>query len=139
MIFINFFDKFNNLMRYLISLVGLFILFSCSSSEKDNFSGDWKLVNLFRDNEAIPSLEGPTTITSFRSDNLVFYYNTLMYYKVQDDSLFLYDEQTNDLSRAFKYEFMDDDILSLNFSRKIKLDSVKTTEIIYESIWSKVD
>ena len=55
MIFINFFDKFNNLMRYLISLVGLFILFSCSSSEKDNFSGDWKLVNLFRDNEAIPS------------------------------------------------------------------------------------
>jgi len=126
-------------MRYLISLVGLFILFSCSSLEKDNFSGDWKLVNLFRDNEAIPSLEGPTTITSFRSDNLVFYYNTLMYYKVQDDSLFLYDEQTNDLSRAFKYEFMDDDILSLNFSRKIKLDSVKTTEIIYESIWSKVD
>ena len=62
-----------------------------------------------------------------------------MYYKVQDDSIFLYDEQTNDLSRAFKYEFMDDDILSLNFSRKIKLDSVKTTEIIYESIWSKVD
>ena len=124
-----FFDKFNNLMRHLISLVGLFILLSCSSSEKNNFSGDWELVNLFRDNEAIPSLEGPTIISSFRSENLVFYYNTLMYYKVQDDSLFFYDEQTNDLSRAFKYEFMEGDILSLKFNRKMKSDSVKIINI----------
>jgi len=126
-------------MRHLISLVGLFILLSCSSSEKNNFSGDWELVNLFRDNEAIPSLEGPTIISSFRSENLVFYYNTLMYYKVQDDSLFFYDEQTNDLSRAFKYEFMEGDILSLKFNRKMKSDSVKIINITYESIWSKVD
>lgn len=62
-----------------------------------------------------------------------------MYYKVQDDSLFFYDEQTNDLSRAFKYEFMEGDILSLKFSRKMKLDSVKIINITYESIWSKVD
>ncbi len=137
--FIIFFDKFNNLMRYLISLVGLFILLSCSSSEKNNFSGDWELVNLFRDNEAIPSLEGPTIISSFRSENLVFYYNTLMYYKVQDDSLFFYDEQTNELGRAFKYEFMDDGMLSLKFNRKLKSDSVKIINITYESIWSKVD
>ena len=133
-----FFDKFNNLMRYLISLVGLFVILSCSS-EKNNFAGDWKLVNLSRDNEPIPSLEGPTMISSFRSENLVFYYNTLMYYKVQDDSLFFYDEQTNDLSRAFKYEFMEGDILSLKFNRKMKLDSVKIINITYESIWSKVD
>ena len=62
-----------------------------------------------------------------------------MYYKVKDDSLFFYDEQTNDLSRAFKYEFMEGDILSLKFNRKMKLDSVKIINITYESIWSKVD
>ncbi len=62
-----------------------------------------------------------------------------MYYKVKDDSLFFYDEQTNDLSRAFKYEFMEADILSLKFNRKMKLDSVKIINITYESIWSKVD
>ncbi len=62
-----------------------------------------------------------------------------MYYKVQDDSLFFYDEQTDDLSRAFKYEFMEGDILSLKFNRKMKLDSVKIINITYESIWSKVD
>ena len=137
--FIIFFDKFNNLMRYLILLVGFFILLSCSSSKKNTFSGEWGLINLFRDNEEIPSLDGPKIITSFRSDNLVFYYNTLMYYKIQDDSLFLYDEQTNNLARAFKYEFMDDDILSLKFNRKMKLDSVKIINITYESIWSKID
>lgn len=133
-----FFDKFNNLMRYLILLVVLFTLLSCSS-EKKYFSGDWKLVDLFRDNEAIPSLEGPTMITSFKSDNLVFYYNTLMKYKIQNDSLFLYDEQTNDLARAFKYEFMEDDILSLKFNRKMRSDSINIINITYESIWSKVD
>ncbi|MDG2342645.1 MAG: hypothetical protein P8L24_06260 [Cytophagales bacterium] len=125
-------------MRHLILFV-LFILLSCSSTENNTFSGDWKLVNLFRDNEAIPSLEGPTIISSFRSDNLVFYYNALMYYKVQNDSLFLYDEQTNELGRAFKYEFMDDGMLSLKFNRKLKSDSVKIINITYESIWSKVD
>ena len=62
-----------------------------------------------------------------------------MYYKVKDDSLFFYDEQTNDLSRAFKYEFMEADILSLKFNRIMKLDSVKIINITYESIWSKVD
>jgi len=62
-----------------------------------------------------------------------------MYYKVQDDSIFFYDEQTNDLSRAFKYEFMEGDTLSLKFSRKMKLDSVKIINITYESVWSKVD
>jgi len=133
-----FFDKFNNLMRHLILFV-LIILLSCSSTENNTFSGDWKLVNLFRDNEAIPSLEGPTIISSFRSDNLVFYYNALMYYKVNGDSLFLYDEQTNELGRAFKYEFMDDGMLSLKFNRKLKSDSVKIINITYESIWSKVD
>ena len=96
-------------------------------------------MDLFRDNEAIPSLEGPTKITSFKSDNLVFYYNTLMKYKIQNDSLFLYDEQTNDLARAFKYEFMEDDILSLKFNRKMRSDSINIINITYESIWSKVD
>ena len=72
-------------MQYLVSLLLFFILSSCSNQESFQFSGDWKLQSLSADNEIIPFAE-PAPVTSFRSDNLVFYYNTLMRYELTNDS-----------------------------------------------------
>ena len=64
-------------MQQLVSLLLFFILMSCSNQDVPKFSGDWKLESLNADEEIIPFPE-PGPITSFRSDNLVFYYNKLM-------------------------------------------------------------
>ena len=135
------FDKFNNLMRYLISLLLLFIVLSCSNKENYEFSGDWKLITLYEtvygeeDNKPFPE---PAPTISFRSDNLVFYYNTLMSYEIKGDSMILYDDRTKTVSRKFKYKFYNQDEFSFSFIRKLKVDSIGILDINYKSIWSKV-
>ena len=102
------------------------------------FSGDWKLESLNADEESIPFPE-PGPITSFRSDNLVFYYNTLMRYEIKEDSLILYDEQAGTISRRFKYEFNNENEFTLNFIRRVRVDSLEFLDIKYKSKWIKVD
>tara|TARA_Y100001936_G_C15928295_1_gene587924 strand:+ start:287 stop:625 length:339 start_codon:yes stop_codon:yes gene_type:complete len=111
---------------------------SCSNQEAPKFSGDWKLESLNADEESIPFPE-PGPITSFRSDNLVFYYNTLMRYEIKEDSLILYDEQAGTISRRFKYEFNNENVFTLNFIRRVRVDSLEFLDIKYKSKWIKVD
>ena len=125
-------------MQHLVSLLLFFILMSCSNQEAPKFSGDWKLESLNADEESIPFPE-PGPITSFRSDNLVFYYNTLMRYEIKEDSLILYDEQVGTISRRFKYEFNNENEFTLNFIRRVRVDSLEFLDIKYKSKWIKVD
>ncbi len=116
----------------------IFNLIGCSSPKDFKFSGNWDLIKMFRDNNEM-SLEGLYKMTtSFHSDNLVFYYNTLMYYEVEDDSLFLYEEETKQLARAFKYKILEDGILSLKYVRKLKADSTTIIDVLYESQWEQI-
>lgn len=124
-----------------LTLGFLILLFNgCSSPKPFEFSGNWDLVKMFRDNNEI-SLEGLYKMsTTFHSDNLVFYYNTLMYYEVENDSLFLFEEETKQLARAFKYEILADGKLSLKYIRKMRADSTTIIDVLYESRWKqKVD
>ena len=73
-------------MRKIIYFFTLIIIFSCSKPIK--LKGDWKMNVLLENNIEKPSPVQPPII-SFRSDNLVFYFNTLMVYELEDDSLFL--------------------------------------------------
>lgn len=124
-----------------LTLGFLILLFNgCSSPKPFEFSGNWDLVKMFRDNNEI-SLEGLYKMsTTFHSDNLVFYYNTLMYYEVENDSLFLFEEETKQLARVFKYEILADGKLSLKYIRKMRADSTTIIDVLYESRWKqKVD
>ena len=116
----------------------IFYLIGCSSPKDFKFSGNWDLVKMFRDNNEMP-LDGLYKMTtSFHSDNLVFYYNTLMYYEVENDSLFLFEEETKQLARAFKYKILEDGILSLKYIRKVRADSTTIIDILYESQWEQI-
>lgn len=125
-------------MQYLVSLLLFFIFISCSTQEPFKFSGDWKLESLYADSETIPFPE-PAPVTSFRSDDLVFYYNTLMRYKLNNDSLKLFDEESGVLVRNFKIDFESQDQFSLTFLRKIQIDSANYSFVTYNSLWKKIN
>ncbi len=96
---------------------------------------------LLENNIEKPSPVQPPII-SFRSDNLVFYFNTLMVYELEDDSLFLaYEENPEQIIRAFKIDFIDSDHINLSYLRKVPIDSFPTVlkNITLQSQWSKIN
>ena len=126
-------------MRYIFLL---FLLLSCSDSSDFKLDGDWKLKKVFREGEEVicKTASGddcPIIITSYRSDNLLFYYGNLLTYQKTDDSLFYYNEQTGKIQNAFKFDKIDDNNYSLVFIRRLKIDSVNTKDLIYKSFWTK--
>ena len=126
-------------MRYMFLL---FILLSCSSKNKLKLEGDWKLNKLYKEGEEVicktaTGDDCPIIITSYRSDNLLFYYGNLLKYKKTNDSLFYLNEQTGKIQNAFKFDQIDAHNYSLVFIRKLKIDSVETKELIYKSFWTK--
>ena len=128
-------------MRKLIYFFILIITFSCSKPIKPiELKGDWKANTLIVDN--IKSEDFPEfPIISFRSDNLVFYFNTLWVYEIQGDSLFLaYQEEPEKIAQAFKIDFIDANHINLNYSRRIAIDSILGFIYIpYQSQWLKID
>ena len=126
-------------MRKIIYFFTLIIIFSCSKPIK--LKGDWKMNVLLENNIEKPSPVQPPII-SFRSDNLVFYFNTLMVYELEDDSLFLaYEENPEQIIRAFKIDFIDQDHINLSYLRKVQVDSFSTAlkNITLQSQWSKIN
>ena len=105
-------------MRDIICFFILIITFSCSKPIE--LKGDWKVNALVVDNikrENVPKFP----IISFRSDNLVFYFGTLWTYELEGDSLFLaYQEEPDKIAQALKIDFIDDDHINLNYSRRIE-------------------
>ena len=96
---------------------------------------------LLENNIEKPSPVQPPII-SFRSDNLVFYFNTLMVYELEDDSLFLaYEENPEQIIRSFKIDFIDSDHINLSYLRKVPIDSFPTVlkNITLQSQWSKIN
>ena len=126
-------------MRKIIYFFTLIIIFSCSKPIE--LKGDWKMNVLLENNIEKPSPVQPPII-SFRSDNLVFYFNTLMVYELEDDSLFLaYEENPEQIIRAFKIDFIDSDHINLSYLRKVPIDSFPTVlkNITLQSQWSKIN
>ena len=50
----------------------------------------------------------------------------------------LYEEETKQLARAFKYKILEDGILSLKYVRKLKADSTTIIDVLYESQWEQI-
>lgn len=121
--------------------------FDKSSSNKSDLTGDWKIMNLTKDGEEAP---GETIrsfpIISFRSDSLVFYFNTLFKFEYDSsrDSLFLtYPDSigTGSYARKFKVNFLELNKMSLTYARKIINDtiSLSTHDIFYNAIYERID
>ena len=128
-------------MRYIFLLL---IFISCSRKKELILEGDWKLQNIYKEGEKVickthSGDDCPVMITSYRSDNLVFYYSHLLTYSLEEDSLFFFNEQTGKLQNAFKFKIIDDNNYSLTFIRRLKIDSINTIDITYKSLWSKVE
>ncbi len=126
-------------MRKIIYFFTLIIIFSCSKPIE--LKGDWKMNVLLENNIEKPSPVQPPII-SFRSNNLVFYFNTLMVYKLKEDSLYLtYEENPEQIIRAFKIDFIDQDHINLSYLRKVQVDSFSTAlkNITLQSQWSKIN
>jgi hypothetical protein len=125
-------------MRHIICFFILIITFSCSKPIE--LKGDWKVNALMVDNikkENVPKFP----MISFRSDNLVFYFNTLWVYEIDGDSLFLaYQEKPEKIAQAFKIDLIDHNHFNLNYSRRIPIDSILGFIYIpYQSQWSKIN
>jgi len=126
-------------MRKIIYFFTLIITFSCSKPIE--LKDDWKM-NVFLENNVEKEAPVQPPIMSFRSDNLVFYFNTLMVYELEGDSLFLaYEENPEQIIRAFKIDFIDQDHINLSYLRKVQLDSFPTAleNITLQSQWSKIN
>ena len=131
--------SFKHIYSYLQYFFTLIIIVSCSKPIE--LKGDWKMNVLLENNIEKPSPVQPPII-SFRSDNLVFYFNTLMVYELEDDSLFLaYEENPEQIIRAFKIDFIDSDHINLSYLRKVPIDSFPTVlkNITLQSQWSKIN
>ena len=126
-------------MRKIIYFFTLIITFSCSKPIE--LKGDWKM-NVLLENNVEKEAPVQPPIISFRSDNLVFYFNTLMVYELENDSLFLaYEENPEQIIRAFKIDFIDQDHINLSYLRKVPVDSFPTAlkNITLQSQWSKIN
>ena len=126
-------------MRHIFFLI---ILISCSKKNEYVLEGDWDLKDIFREGEKVicktaSGEDCPLMITSYRSDNLVFYYGSLLTYELKGDSLFYYNEQTGKLQNAFKFNLINNYNYNLTFIRRLQIDSVNTMDIIYKSVWTK--
>ncbi len=126
-------------MRDIICFFILIITFSCSKPIE--LKGDWKM-NVFLENNIEKEAPVQPPIISFRSDNFVFYFNALMVYELENDSLFLaYEENPEQIIRAFKIDFIDQDHINLSYLRKVPVDSFPTAfkNITLQSQWSKIN
>ena len=134
-------------MRYFFFILIIFFS-SCNSNkfteDKSVFTGDWKRTHLTRDGENVDiTLD---SYISFRSDNLMFYFNRLVTFDYHSnyDSLFLLSTEEEDSGayvRRFKVDFTDVDQISLTFKRKMLKDTVTLDEfwMIYKATYEKMN
>ena len=131
-------------MRYFLVLVMLFFS-KCNFYKKEvHFSGNWKRVQmtseLFKDTI---KYENPIELLSFKSDNLVFYYQNLYQYKFDSDYDSLYLQYldsvgTESYVRVFKVEFVDLNTMNFSYVRKlVDTVSLKPVDKIYTVTFEK--
>tara|TARA_X000000368_G_C22798928_1_gene609359 strand:+ start:256 stop:663 length:408 start_codon:yes stop_codon:yes gene_type:complete len=131
-------------MRHFLIL--LLIFFSnCSFYKKEiQFSGNWKRVQITRSlsNDTL-NYENPIELLSFRTDNLVFYYNNLYQYEFNSDYdslylMYLDSVGTGSYVRRFKVDFIDLNTMKFSYIRKlVDTLSYEPFDMIYTTTFKK--
>ena len=116
------------------------IFFSNSCKEKEELIGDWKLVEFMRDNEIQNELPN-FPITYFKEDNLIIYFETLMSYSIDGDSIILSEgTDNNNILSKMKIEIIDKNNFVFYYKRRVTNKLNDSTYIIpLYSKWKRVE
>tara|TARA_B100002052_G_scaffold219255_1_gene201239 strand:- start:660 stop:1037 length:378 start_codon:yes stop_codon:yes gene_type:complete len=116
------------------------IFFSNSCKEKEELIGDWKLVEFMRDNEIQKELPN-FPITYFKKDNLIIYFETLMSYSIDGDSIILSEvTDNNNILSKMKIEIIDKNNFVFYYKRRVTNKLNDSTYIIpLYSKWKRVE
>ncbi len=116
------------------------IFFSNSCKEKEELIGDWKLVEFMRDNEIQNELPN-FPITYFKKDNLVIYFEKLMSYKIEGDSI-IFSQATENKNEIFrmKIEITDENNFTFYYKRQVTNNLNDSTYLIpLYSKWKRIE
>ena len=116
------------------------IFFSNSCKEKEELIGDWKLVEFMRDNEIQKELPN-FPITYFKKDNLIIYFETLMSYSIDGDSIILSEvTDNNNILSKMKIEIIDKNYFVFYYKRRVTNKLNDSTYIIpLYSKWKRIE
>ena len=116
------------------------IFFSNSCKEKEELIGDWKLVEFMRDNEIQNELPN-FPITYFKKDNFVIYFEKLMSYKIEGDSM-IFSQATENKNEIFrmKIEITDENNFTFYYKRQVTNNLNDSTYLIpLYSKWKRIE
>tara|TARA_Y100000748_G_scaffold260642_1_gene228459 strand:+ start:896 stop:1267 length:372 start_codon:yes stop_codon:yes gene_type:complete len=120
-----------------LSLITLIFLYSCS--KEIDLRGDWMPIE-FMNNGTITNELKNFPNTYIRNDNIIIYFDDVMYYKIKGDSmLFMPEDDISKVIAKKKIEIIDNNTFIFHYDRKIFNDTTKTiTKIPYYSKWKRI-
>tara|TARA_Y100000748_G_scaffold304030_1_gene311398 strand:- start:5309 stop:5683 length:375 start_codon:yes stop_codon:yes gene_type:complete len=123
-------------MKKLLIISVIFIISSCA--KKIDLTGDWKASTLVIDNTE--EKENPfSSITYFKADNYVIYFNKIYRYELEEDSIAFYNsENLTELKYKMKIDLVDEDNIIFYYSRKVVDSTNSTIYIPYHSKWKRL-
>ena len=123
-------------MKKLLIILLIFIISSCA--KKIDLTGDWKASTLVIDNTE--EKENPfSSITYFKADNYVIYFNKIYRYELEEDSIAFYDsENLTELKYKMGIDLVDEDNIIFYYSRKVVDSTNSTIYIPYHSKWKRL-
>jgi hypothetical protein len=123
-------------MKKLLIISVIFIISSCT--KKIDLTGDWKADVLVINNSE--EKENPfSSITYFKADNYVIYFNKIYRYELEEDSIAFYNsENSTDLKYKMGIDLVDEDNIILYYSRKVVDSTNSTIYIPYHSKWKRL-
>ena len=114
-----------------LALISLLFINSCTN--KVDLRGDWKAIEFM--NNGVINRDFNFPITYIKSDNIIIYFDDVMFYKIKGDSMLFMAEDNLDKVISKK----DRNVLLYYYDRKMideKTDSVKT--IPYHTKWKRI-
>ena len=123
-------------MKKLLIISVIFIISSCT--KKIDLTGDWKADILVINNSE--EKENPfSSITYFKADNYVIYFNKIYRYELEEDSIAFYNsEKPTELKYKMGIDLVDDNNIIFYYSREVVDSTNSTIYIPYHSKWKRL-
>ncbi|MFL2991359.1 MAG: hypothetical protein ACJZZ7_05820 [Cytophagales bacterium] len=123
-------------MKKLLIISVIFIISSCT--KKIDLTGDWKADILVINNSE--EKKNPfSSITYFKADNYVIYFNKIYRYELEEDSIAFYNsENPTEIKYKMGIDLVDDNNIIFYYSREVVDSTNSTIYIPYHSKWKRL-
>ena len=123
-------------MKKLLIISVIFIISSCT--KKIDLTGDWKADILVINNSE--EKKNPfSSITYFKADNYVIYFNKIYRYELEKDSIAFYNsENPTEIKYKMGIDLVDDNNIIFYYSREVVDSTNSTIYIPYHSKWKRL-